>query len=184
MRVTKLVIAPPRWLRPARLAVLRCCTRPDLPAQEFENHPSSREIHGFDSRTSCFLRNRSGGLSSGRTSHAADLRSRARPYRRNIAVGPSPSAKYRSPSVRIFALELGRGAMGIRTPDLLHAISRQPVQGGASAQVTVLTRAPQCALVRTGCGTSVLYPLQDGSRRPPGWKAPRLSATERTLKLT
>ena len=47
--------------------------------------------------------------------------------------------------------------MGIRTPDLLHAISRQHVHGRTSAQVTVLTRAPECGLVRPGCGTSALY---------------------------
>ena len=47
--------------------------------------------------------------------------------------------------------------MGIRTPDLLHAISRQPVHGRASAQVTVLSSAPEYALVRPGCGTSALY---------------------------
>ena len=48
--------------------------------------------------------------------------------------------------------------MGIRTPDLLHAISRQHVHPRPSPQVTVPTRAPGCALVRPGCGTSVLYP--------------------------
>jgi len=53
------------------------------------------------------------------------------------------------------------GAMGIRTPDLLHAISRQPVHHSASPQVTVLSRAPECALVRRRCGTSALYCLQD-----------------------
>ena len=30
------------------------------------------------------------------------------------------------------------GAMGIRTPDLLHAITRQPVLGSPSSQATVL----------------------------------------------
>jgi len=47
--------------------------------------------------------------------------------------------------------------MGIRTPDLLHAISRQAVHRCASPQATVLSRAPEYARVRTGCGTSVLY---------------------------
>jgi hypothetical protein len=47
--------------------------------------------------------------------------------------------------------------MGIRTPDLLHAISRQPVHRSPSVQVTVLNRAPECEIVRPGCGTSVLY---------------------------
>jgi hypothetical protein len=54
-------------------------------------------------------------------------------------------------------LELESGAMGIRTPDLLHAISRQPVHGHASAQVTVLRRPPPCQQIRSGCGTSALY---------------------------
>ena len=47
--------------------------------------------------------------------------------------------------------------MRIRTPDLLHAISRQAVHGRTFPQVTVLSSAPTCALVRPGCGTSALY---------------------------
>jgi hypothetical protein len=47
--------------------------------------------------------------------------------------------------------------MGIRTPDLLHAISRHHVHRGASVLVTVLRRALRSARVRAGCGTSVLY---------------------------
>ena len=47
--------------------------------------------------------------------------------------------------------------MGIRTPDLLHAISRHDVHPRTFPQVTVLTRAPRCAIVRPGCGTSALY---------------------------
>jgi predicted HD phosphohydrolase len=47
--------------------------------------------------------------------------------------------------------------MGIRTPDLLHAISRQPIHLRLPAQVTVLEHALQSAWVRAGCGTSVLY---------------------------
>jgi hypothetical protein len=49
------------------------------------------------------------------------------------------------------------GAMEIRTPDLLHAISRQHVHHCASAQVTVPARARQSACIRTGCGTFLLY---------------------------
>ena len=41
-------------------AVLRCCTRSVLPAREFENRPPSRDSQGFESQTSCLLRNRSG----------------------------------------------------------------------------------------------------------------------------
>ncbi len=37
----------------------------------------------------------------------------------------------------------------------------QAIHCSTSAQVTVLTRAPECALVRPGCGTSALYSLQD-----------------------
>jgi len=51
------------------------------------------------------------------------------------------------------------GATEIRTPDLLHAISRQPVHRRASAQVTVLRRVRQSGVVRTGCCTFLLYPL-------------------------
>ena len=62
MRVEKLVIAA------TALVASRssCCTSllysPELPAQEFENYPPSRDSHGFESQTSCLLRNRSGGL--------------------------------------------------------------------------------------------------------------------------
>ncbi len=55
--------------------------------------------------------------------------------------------------------------MGIRTPDLLHAISRQAVHLSASEQVTVPGGASECVLVRFGCGTSVLYPLPDRGER-------------------
>jgi hypothetical protein len=47
--------------------------------------------------------------------------------------------------------------MGIRTPDLLHAISRQPVHPPPSGQVIVLGSMRECAVVRPGCGTSALY---------------------------
>ena len=51
--------------------------------------------------------------------------------------------------------------MGIRTPDLLHAITRQPIRPRPSPQVTVLSSASECTFVRLGCGTSLLYSLQD-----------------------
>jgi hypothetical protein len=53
------------------------------------------------------------------------------------------------------------GATGIRTPDLLHAISRQPVRRGPSPQASVQVRAPEFASVHAGCGTSALYSAQD-----------------------
>jgi len=53
--------------------------------------------------------------------------------------------------------------MGIRTPDLLHAISRQAVHRSPSPQATVLARAPEYASIRTCCGTYVLY-AASGSR--------------------
>jgi hypothetical protein len=49
------------------------------------------------------------------------------------------------------------GATGIRTPDLLHAISRQHVHQCLSSQVTVPERAHQSGQVCTGCGTFLLY---------------------------
>jgi hypothetical protein len=49
--------------------------------------------------------------------------------------------------------------MGIRTPDLLHAIQRQHVHGCPSAQVTVLVRPLQSTRVQTCCGTFLLYHL-------------------------
>jgi hypothetical protein len=91
--VAVLVVLEGRRLRPAPIAVLRCCTRPELPVQEFENHPPSRESHSFESQTSCLLRNRSGGLKH--------------PGRHLFEFMP---------------LSCNGGAMGIRTPDLLHAM--------------------------------------------------------------
>ena len=49
------------------------------------------------------------------------------------------------------------GAMGIRTPDLLHAIQRQPVHSSPSPQVTVPEGAPESACVQACCGTFLLY---------------------------
>ena len=49
------------------------------------------------------------------------------------------------------------GAMGIRTPDLLHAISRQHVHSSTSVQVTVPERPHQSAGIQAGCRTFVLY---------------------------
>ena len=49
------------------------------------------------------------------------------------------------------------GATGIRTPDLLHAISRQHVHRSTSVQVTVPGSARPSRQVRTGCGTFLLY---------------------------
>jgi hypothetical protein len=62
------------------------------------------------------------------------------------------------------------GAKGIRTPDLLHAISRQHVHRSPSVQVTVPGRAHQSGQIRTGCCTFMLdrfeaLPAQiDGSK--------------------
>jgi hypothetical protein len=49
------------------------------------------------------------------------------------------------------------GATGIRTPDLLHAISRQHVHPRPSMQVTVPGRAHESSGIRAGCGTFLLY---------------------------
>ena len=47
--------------------------------------------------------------------------------------------------------------MGIRTPDLLHAIQRQPVHSRPSLQVTVPASTQQSTGIQTRCGTSLLY---------------------------
>jgi hypothetical protein len=60
---------------------------------------------------------------------------------------------------RIYLSDLG-GAKGIRTPDLLHAISRQRVHHSTPVQVTVPGRAHQSGQIRTGCCTFPLYPVQ------------------------
>ena len=57
---------------------------------------------------------------------------------------------------RIMVLNWG-GAMGIRTPDLLHAMQWQHVHGSASVQVTVSGRPHQSAGIQAGCCTFVLY---------------------------
>src|ERR1035441_4499878 len=61
----------------------------------------------------------------------------------------------RCPGFRISLLT--SGAMGIRTPDLLHAIQRQPVHRSPSAQVTVPASTQQSTGIQTRCGTSLLY---------------------------
>src|ERR1035438_6249097 len=61
----------------------------------------------------------------------------------------------RCPGFRISLLT--SGAMGIRTPDLLHAIQRQPVHRSPSAQVTVPASTQQSTAIQTRCGTSLLY---------------------------
>ena len=68
---------------------------------------------------------------------------------------------YRTPELRgsgfrITAVNCS-GAMGIRTPDLLHAIQRQPVHRSPSAQVTVPASTQQSTGIQTRCGTSLLY---------------------------
>ena len=49
------------------------------------------------------------------------------------------------------------GAMGIRTPDLLHAMQWQHVHGSASVQVTVSGRPHESSGIQAGCCTFVLY---------------------------
>ena len=49
------------------------------------------------------------------------------------------------------------GAKEIRTPDLLHAITRQHVHPRLSVQATVLLRPRVAARVPASCDTSVLY---------------------------
>jgi hypothetical protein len=61
------------------------------------------------------------------------------------------------PRPRVFELCLTCGAIGIRTPDLLHGIQRQPVHPRVSAQVTVLPRPLRSARVQACCGTFLLY---------------------------
>jgi len=58
------------------------------------------------------------------------------------------------------------GAKGIRTPDLLHAISRQHVHRCLSSQVTVPERAHRSGQVRTGCCTFALYQSARPTRPP------------------
>jgi len=57
------------------------------------------------------------------------------------------------------------GAKGIRTPDLLHAISRQYVHRSTSVQVTVPERAYQSSQIRNGC-TFPLYRSARPTRLP------------------
>ncbi len=49
------------------------------------------------------------------------------------------------------------GATGIRTPDLLHAISTHDVRLRTSVQVIVPGRAPASVQIRVSCGTFALY---------------------------
>jgi hypothetical protein len=67
---------------------------------------------------------------------------------------------------RIYLSDLG-GAKGIRTPDLLHAISRQHVHPRPSMQVTVPGRAHESSGIRAGCGTFLLYRAEPAPLRTP-----------------
>jgi hypothetical protein len=68
---------------------------------------------------------------------------------------------------RIMAVNCS-GAMGIRTPDLLHAIQRQPVHSSPSPQVTVPESAPTSACVQACCGTFLLYgPARQAEAKSP-----------------
>ena len=49
------------------------------------------------------------------------------------------------------------GAMGIRTPDLLHAMQWHHVHRSPSVQVTVSGRPHESAGIQAGCCTFVLY---------------------------
>ena len=49
------------------------------------------------------------------------------------------------------------GAKGIRTPDLLHAISRQHIHSSTYLQVSVSGRPYRSSQIQTGCGTFLLY---------------------------
>jgi hypothetical protein len=71
----------------------------------------------------------------------------------------------RCPGFRIMSLT--NGAMGIRTPDLLHAIQRQPGHPRVSAQVTVLPRPLQSTRVQACCSTSLLYRSAPARHPPP-----------------
>ena len=59
------------------------------------------------------------------------------------------------------------GAKGIRTPDLLHAISRQHICSRPSTQVTVPGRAHESSGIRASCGTFLLYRAEPAPLRSP-----------------
>jgi hypothetical protein len=63
--------------------------------------------------------------------------------------------------------------MGIRTPDLLHAIQWHHVHSSAPVQVTVLERPHESVEICACCGTSLLY-----ESRP---LLPRVNCTIRPL---
>ena len=81
--------------------------------------------------------------------------------------------------------ELGKcGAKEIRTPDLLHAISRQHIHLCTSPKVSVLERASGSASVRAGCCTCVLYCPHVFDRRYWDGRASLVGVTRRhILKL-
>ena len=73
------------------------------------------------------------------------------------------------------------GAMGIRTPDLLHAISGHPVHGSPSPQVRVLRCPLPCQVIRPGCGTFPLCATNgSGNAEAFGGLAPLSQAREGT----
>ncbi len=74
--------------------------------------------------------------------------------------------------------------MGIRTPDLLHAIRRQHVHPHPSVQVTVPARPPWSASVRAGRCTFLLYQSSGQAHRgpAPGWSAVGIHAIPLTAQ--
>jgi hypothetical protein len=76
--------------------------------------------------------------------------------RRLLYFAAVPGPETLGSGVRIMLLSWG-GAMGIRTPDLLHAIQRQHVHRSPSVQVTVSGRPHESSGIQAGCCTFVLY---------------------------
>jgi hypothetical protein len=68
--------------------------------------------------------------------------------------------------ISIYRPDLG-GAKGIRTPDLLHAISRQHIRLRPSTQVTVPGRVHESSGIQAGCGIFLLYRAEPVPLRTP-----------------
>jgi hypothetical protein len=77
-----------------------------------------------------------------------------------------PGPRIAGSGFRIYLSDLG-GATGIRTPDLLHAISRQHICSRPSTQVTVPGRAHESSGIRASCGTFLLYRAEPAPLRTP-----------------
>jgi hypothetical protein len=166
--------ARPTQHSPAGMAGLTCCTGDNGHPLKGATHRHSASVNGSGKGNVLPGQGAPGpswrAASAGHASSPAWCRSQlpaAGQAHRAAALlyfAAVPGPRTAGSGFRIYLSELG-GAKGIRTPDLLHAISRQHIRRSPSVQVTVPERVGRSGQVRTGCRT---FPLYEPLPFPPG----------------